>query len=524
MEIQQIQVIRKYSDLLFRKKAFIAFFLLIGMVAGLFYYLSQPKIYTASALLSYQQQSVNPARMSPDEEEHIRDIVSTLTDIVTSRSSLESIIEDLDLYPQARQVRPMEDVINMMRERIEISPSRRGNTFSVTVTGTDPQKTTRVANVLASRFIEENLQYREERASETFAYSQDELDMAKQLLDQKEAGMRDYTLKYFNEMPEQRANNMDRLNALQDQYQDRQNSIQELKRTAILVQDQIIARKRIVEENEQLRLALISQRDADRAAEESVFERIERLSTELSSLRNRYTELHPEIRRLSRQLEHLQQLAASENAEGSGAPGSSGATIDQDLIDLQIQQKEIRLSVDRLEKEQANILKEINKYERWIEATPVRGAEWSALTREHGELRRHYDFLVAQNLQAQSALNLERRQKGSQFTVEDLAREPQRPTKPDFKTTMMMALLLGLAVGGGLVIGIDLIDASFRDPTELEDSLGVELICIIPKLAIKSEQRKKTVIAVCGYVVFFFCLAGVFAAMAYYYKAGDIII
>ena len=87
-----------------------------------------------------------------------------------------------------------------------------------------------------------------------------------------------------------------------------------------------------------------------------------------------------------------------------------------------------------------------------------------------------------------------------------------------------MALLLGLAVGGGLVIGLDLIDASFRDPTELEDSLGVELICIIPKLAIKSEQRKKTIIAVCGYVVFFFCLAGVFAAMTYYYKAGDIII
>ena len=65
---------------------------------GLAFYLRQPKIYTSSSLLSYQQQRVNPSTMSPDDELRIRDIVSTLTQIVTSRTSLEQIITDLRIF------------------------------------------------------------------------------------------------------------------------------------------------------------------------------------------------------------------------------------------------------------------------------------------------------------------------------------------------------------------------------------------------------------------------------------------
>ncbi len=55
--------------------------------------------------------------MSPDDELRIRDIVSTLTQIVTSRTSLEQIITNLDLYKELRQRMPMEDVIGVMREK-----------------------------------------------------------------------------------------------------------------------------------------------------------------------------------------------------------------------------------------------------------------------------------------------------------------------------------------------------------------------------------------------------------------------
>ena len=110
MEINQAEKIKGYVDVVFRRKALILTCLLLGIAGGLTFYLYQPKIYSSSSLLSYQQQSVNPARMSPDDELVIRDIVSTLTPIVTSRTNLEQIINDLELYEDLRQKMPMEDV------------------------------------------------------------------------------------------------------------------------------------------------------------------------------------------------------------------------------------------------------------------------------------------------------------------------------------------------------------------------------------------------------------------------------
>ena len=52
--------------------------------------------------------------------------------------------------------------------------------------------------------------------------------MAKKVMDEKENAMRDYKMKYYNEMPEHREANMSQLTALQVQYQGRQDSIQDL--------------------------------------------------------------------------------------------------------------------------------------------------------------------------------------------------------------------------------------------------------------------------------------------------------
>jgi len=155
-----------------------------------------------------------------------------------SRNSLEKIIIRFDLYPEARQNVPIEDVIEMMRKNITIVPTRRGDTFSVTFQGKQ-DKVMKVTNSLAAMFIEENLKYREERATEVSRYTQDELNLAQAVLDRKEQAMRDYKLKHFNEMPEQRQGNLGRLNALHARYQGRQDSIQDLERTRIMIHEQI---------------------------------------------------------------------------------------------------------------------------------------------------------------------------------------------------------------------------------------------------------------------------------------------
>ena len=518
METQQIQNIKQLVDIAGRRKAVIVSSILLSIAMGLGVYLIQPKVYMSTCLLSYQQQNVNPAKMSPEINTKIKDVVSTLTQIISSRTSLEEIINSEGLYKKERENLPMEDVIETMRRNINIIPSKDGDTFSISFTGSNPSKVVRVTNSLSSRFIEENMKYREERASETSAYTKDELSMVKEMLDSKEAVMRDYKLKYYNEMADQRTSNTERLIALQTQYQSRQDSIQHLEQTRVLMRDQLAMKREELENRRYNSAQMIS---AGKPSQVKSAETLDQLQDELKALQERYTDQHPRVKILKKRIANFTPSVPNKTAgETSTEKGKQGTS---ENFEIKNQMNEISLNIEKLNKEREEIKALIKQYEQWVAAAPVREAEWSALTREYGELKHRYDFLVGQNLQADSALNLERKQKGSQFKIEDSARMPEKPVKPVFKKIMGIALLVGCGLGGVLVFGLELLDTSFRDPDKLEETLKLEVICSVPHLPLKREiasQRKWTIL---GTVFFLAWGAAIVLAIVFFWKQGRIV-
>jgi uncharacterized protein involved in exopolysaccharide biosynthesis len=224
-------------------------------------------------------------------------------------------------------------------------------------------------------------------------------------------------------------------------------------------------------------------------------ERLVRLRGYLHGLLMKYTENHPEVLRTKQLIEQLEQRgvkgqAAPGRAAGS-VPSSASLAATMEIQRLQIQLKEIDVNIKQLREEQAAIPAQIAKYQRWIEAAPVREAEWNALTRDYTELRRNYDQLVAQNLQAQSAENLERNQKGSKFKIVDSARLPGKPFSPNFLKILLVALAAGFALGVGPIFVLDFIDTSFKDIGEVEEYIGVPVICAIPFIEKEAEIRKE---------------------------------
>lgn len=519
METQQIQNIKQLVDVAGRRKAVIVSSILISIAIGLGAYLIQPKVYMSTCLLSYQQQDVNPAKKSPEINTKIKDVVSTLTQIISSRTSLEEIIKTEGLYKKERENLPMEDVIETMRRNVNIIPSKEGDTFSISFTGSDPNKVVRVTNSLSSRFIEENMKYREERASETSAYTKDELSMVKEMLDSKETIMRDYKLKYYNEMADQRTSNTERLIALQDQYQSRQDSIQHLEQTRVLMRDQITVKRQELENRRYNSAQMILEGKPSQVGRGP--ETLNQLQDELQTLQERYTDEHPKIKSLKKKISSFDKTAL--NKPASEASPEKGKQSTSENFEIQNQMNEVSLNIEKMNKEREEIKVLIKQYEQWVAAAPVREAEWSSLTREYGELKRRYDFLVGQNLQADSALNLERKQKGSQFKIEDPARRPEKPIKPDFLKIMGIALLVGCGLGGVLVFGLELLDTSFRDPAKLEETFNLEVICSIPHLPLKREiarQRKWTTLGTA------FFLAGgsiIIFAIIFFWKQGRIV-
>jgi polysaccharide chain length determinant protein (PEP-CTERM system associated) len=513
METQQIDTVKQLVDVAGRRKGVIISCILLSLAIGLGIYLLQPKVYMSTCLLSYQQQDVNPAKMSPEINTKLKEIVSTLSQMITSRTSLEEIVNTEGLYKKEREKLPMEDVVETMRRNIKIVPSREGDTFSISFIGSNPNNVVRVTNALSSRFIEENLKYREERASETSTYTKDELAMVKEKLDSKESIMRDYKLKFYNEMADQRTSNTERLIALQTQYQSRQDSIQNLEQTRMLLRDQInLKRQELANRNYTANQTMAGGRASQAGGG---VETLDQLQAELKSLQGRYTEQHPRIKSLKRKIANFDQTDT-----GNQGAGNQGAS---ETFDIQNQMNEIGVNIARMKNEREEIKELIKQYEQWVAAAPVREAEWSALTREYGELKRRYDFLVAQNLQADSALNLERKQKGSQFRIIDPARTPEKPVKPDFLKIMGMALLAGCGLCAVLIFGLELLDTSFRDPAKLEETFNLEVICSVPHLPLKKETNRQRILTTAGSAFFIVCGSAIVLAIVFFWKQGRIV-
>ena len=117
MNLEQRRLILKNLDILLRRKKIIIFFLLLGITCGLGQYLRMAKIYKSSSLIKYQRQSINPTAMSPDDiRTRTRDVVNTVSQQIMSRTSLEGIIKEFDLYTDMQKTIPMEDIVDTMRK------------------------------------------------------------------------------------------------------------------------------------------------------------------------------------------------------------------------------------------------------------------------------------------------------------------------------------------------------------------------------------------------------------------------
>ena len=532
MDSTQSQQAQKYLDLFLRRKVLIIAFLLLSLPVGLGVYLKTPKVYLATSLLSYQQQKINPNKMSPDVVSKISDIVSTLTQIVISRTNLENIISNLNLYSEARKELPMEDVIENMRKKIEIKPMKRGDVFTISFSGNKPGEVARVTNELAAKFIEENLKYREERATETSDYTSDELQMAKREMDQKENAMRDYKLKNYYEMPEQKETNVVRLISLQEQYQNMQGNIQELERTLILIQEQVSSRKKIIASAGSVNLNLDTGGQNTEVPVGNV-QRLAQMKLLLEQLLLKYTEKHPEVKRVKKRIAKLEKEVSSDSDAGS-SPSLSAAektsvspqkkSLDANILQLEAQRKNVELNIANIRQGQEQLKKHIEQYEKWVASAPTREAEWSSLTREYGQFKRHYDYLVSQDLQAKSMLNLERRQQGSQFKIEDPARRPGKPVKPDFLKILGGAVAMGLGLGFGLTLLLDFFDTSFRDGDSLVAYLGLPLISTIPYIDTKKEIKKRKWFAFLSFGFLSCCFLLILALFFYVWRKGLIVI
>src|SRR5438477_7388633 len=119
-----------------------------------------PDVYESSTLIVVKPSTLPNSVVPTITEETLTRELTSISQVVTSRSSLQPLMEKYDLFKEERlRGEPTELLIDQMRKQIkvEVNTSRNDitNGFNITYRGRDPKSTQAVTAELASKYVDE---------------------------------------------------------------------------------------------------------------------------------------------------------------------------------------------------------------------------------------------------------------------------------------------------------------------------------------------------------------------------------
>jgi uncharacterized protein involved in exopolysaccharide biosynthesis len=310
----------------------------------------------------------------------------------------------------------------------------------------------------------------------------------------------------MGELPEQLDANLRILESLGKQLDDRKERLRSERSRLIIVENEIDQFKRDLDRDRGLSAG--GARGTDSQVDRSI-PTLPQLYDQLAGMRAAYTDMHPDVIRLQKKIEdmerELNRRSSARTAEPEVTPAPDGieSVTSKQIADRTRQRMAIQTDIGNLQQDVIKIEREIREYQQRIERTPKREEELRALKRDYENLQTTYDSVLKRKLEAEMAVNLEKKKKGEQFRVLDYAKLPEKPVSPDIKKIFLMSLAAGLGIGFGIVFLLDFLDASVQRKEDLF-ALGIPVLVTIPRLY---DKRAKTLMRVNNIASLFSLLA-----------------
>jgi polysaccharide chain length determinant protein (PEP-CTERM system associated) len=509
---------REFLKIFLRGKWYILFSFLFVLFGASVYCVVVPEQYKSSTSILVVPQRVPEGYVRSTVSIRIEERLSTIRQQVLSRTRLTTVMEELGLFKEERKKKPLEEVVEEMRKRIEIqvrSGERSGDrvmdAFSLSFIHENRQMAMLTASRLASFFIDENLKSREQQAVSTSEFLENQLQDTKKKLEEQEEKVKRYKMSFMGELPQQMQANMQVLSRLQEQLKSNNDATRtaedrrlflEAQATSIEVQLNVLEKPANPERKDNVPGAGFT--FLDPAA--SLVAELNAKKARLSELNARYTDRYPEIVRLKSEVAGLEKRVAEVRASPQAGPAavrtSTGAASTA-MSPYQKERDEIRrirnqasslgIEVASLKKERGDTQKHIAVVEARVERSPKREQEMISLTRDYENLKRSYDDLLKKKLEADISQNLEKRQKGEQFQILDPANLPEEPFKPDRKKVLGIAFLAAMILGFGGVIGYEALDPTLRGAKEFKHFFELPVLASIPALQDRIYTRRQKI-------------------------------
>jgi uncharacterized protein involved in exopolysaccharide biosynthesis len=405
------------------KRRWLYFFVpfVVVAAAGIAVAFLWPPTYRSQGRILVEAQQIPTELVRPTVTSAAQERVQVLEQRTLTRENLLAIVDKFQLFADKRSLLSPTQLVELMKKNAKIEPldeplsfakirTRNDNptiVFTVSFEYSDSATAAAVANELVTRILNEDLRDRTSRASDT--------------------------VKFLTRQ------------------------VQKLQSEATALDEKISQVK--------ASQGLSTSSSPNSNAPDAPVVRLAQLKLEMTQKSSLYSEKHPLMQSLKKQIEALQKSIASQQRTQQDAAAQDG--------------QNPQVSVEALEAQKDNLQKSLELASAKLDAARM------------GEL-------------------LEKNQQSEKLEVIEQPTAPQEPAKPNRPKLMLMSVLAAFAAGGGLVFLLEMMDKSIRRASDLYKVVDNRLIVTIPYITTGSElrQRKTRMKVVAGAIVALVIVAG----------------
>jgi len=436
-----------------------------------------PKKYTSSTLVLVEQPTVPTEFVKPVVTDDLNHRLASMKEQILSRSRLQPIVEQYNLYPNLRATTHMEDLVEKLRKAVDVeliqpmpgSDNKQPPGFQVSVTFGKPALAQEICTQITSMFMEQNVKRREQQAADTTEFLSQQLADAKAKLDEQDKKLADFKSRNLGVLPEQEQTNLSLLSGMNTQLESANQALS------------------LAHQERAFNQTMLSQQEATWKAQKAGLENPDSLDQQLAVLQDqlaaslsKYTPEHPDVIKLKSQIEELKKRIAADATKDVNGPPPSPFREPASIQQLRAKLKQDDLNIAELTKRQSQIQTDIRTLQGRIQASPVVEQQFKELTRNYQTASELYNELLKKRENSAMATTLEHQQESETFKVLD---PPSLPDNPSFPKK---TVFIGGGLGAGLVVALAILyllalnDKAMYSQRDIELCLKLPVLVMVP--------------------------------------------
>ena len=523
-----------YLGILRRRRGLIGLVFAVLFVIAAVVAVSLPPVYRSTATILIKEQEIPQEFVRSTVTSFADERIQVISQQVMTRSTLLDLVDKYGLYGSARQKETSEEILDRMRRDIKLTPisaevtDRRSGSpvkstiaFSLSYDSEVAANAQKIANELTTLYLNENVKNRQQKAAETTLFLDEELARVTEHISESEQALaafkarnqgRTPDLSLSNQVSSERASAEvqriereitfleERKSALQGQLADTKPSTPVLGNGGVILEpeDRLKALqlqltgltgiysddhpdvKRLRREIATLKVETGLQDDAtDRS------NKLLQLQQQLSLLRQKYAEDHPDVVQMKRAIETLDAALRTNAVAPEDRANESVRVRKPDnpvYLNLKSQIETTTAQIESLRSERREMRGKLELLDLRVSQSPEVEREYLELARDLDSSRGRFRELRDKQMQAQVAEQLERGRKAERFTLIEPPIFPEKPYRPNRTLILMMGVMLALAGGIGAAALRETIDQTVHSARDVTRVMQVPMLAVLPAL------------------------------------------